>query len=36
MGDKEAKELDEEWISLILVAKEMGITIDDVREFLKV
>ncbi|MFC3884802.1 anti-repressor SinI family protein [Bacillus songklensis] len=28
------KKLDEEWIELIQMAREMGITIEEIREFL--
>jgi DNA-binding transcriptional MerR regulator len=31
----ENEELDEEWVCLILAAREMGITVDEIRKFLK-
>jgi DNA-binding transcriptional MerR regulator len=31
----EDEKLDQEWVSLILAAREMGITIDEIRKFLK-
>ncbi|RXT15345.1 anti-repressor SinI family protein [Ammoniphilus sp. CFH 90114] len=27
--------LDQEWVELILMAKEMGLTIDEIRDFLR-
>ncbi len=32
--DKEVEVIDEEWLALILEAKELGLSIDEVREFL--
>lgn len=31
----ENEELDEEWVCLILLAREMGIAIEDIRKFLE-
>ncbi|KAB7705407.1 DNA-binding anti-repressor SinI [Bacillus aerolatus] len=35
MEDTQRRKLEEEWIALILTAKQIGLTPDEVREFIK-